>query len=70
MASKPRNPKDAAPAASGPLLVVKYDFGHTKRCPRCRGTQTKLDNVRGEYAYRECQAPICRHRWPVIGKAI
>lgn len=56
----------AAPAESG----AKYDFGHTRRCPRCRSLQTKLRSVGGSTAWRDCQVPICRHSWKVVGRQI
>lgn len=58
-----------APSAD-PLVVVKYDFGHTRRCPRCGGTQSHLNSVRGSMGRRECQAPVCRHSWKVVGRPI
>lgn len=54
-------------AAPGP---VKYDFGHTRRCPRCGGTQTHLRSVDGRYGWRVCQVAVCRNSWKVLGREI
>jgi len=56
----------ALPAPAEP----KFDFGHTRRCPKCGSTSSRLDGVDGQYGHRQCQNIHCRRRWKVLGRQI
>lgn len=47
-----------------------YAFGTKSRCPRCGSTQTQATSTQGNIQYRQCQMPICRHKYSVFGKKI
>lgn len=82
--SKNRNPQSGDAMVRPPVVVLpeiaptrppaaaelKFDFGHTRRCPKCGSTNSRLDGVRGRYGHRQCQNVHCRRRWKVLGRQI
>jgi len=48
----------------------KYSFPTVSVCPRCLGTQTRARSTQGKVQYRICLAPVCRHRYHVIGTKV
>jgi len=72
-ASKPAETEAAAPGRPDPVdlaLGEHWAFPTVVRCPRCRGIQTRATSTQGKVQYRQCQAPICQHRFSVRGKPI
>lgn len=49
---------------------IRYSFPTVSICPRCGGTQTRAVSTQMNVQYRVCQAPICRHRYTVIGSEV
>lgn len=45
-------------------------FPTKSRCPRCGNTETRCVGTDGPIQHRACSAPICRHRWKVVGQKI
>lgn len=48
----------------------EFSFPTVSLCPRCKGSQTRAVSTQGKIQYRVCQAPICRHRYPVTGTPV
>jgi hypothetical protein len=63
-------PSTPAPPNEKKTKKAEYAFPTKSRCPRCCSTQTKATNTKGDTQYRECQMPVCRHRYSVLGKKI
>jgi len=49
---------------------VVYVFPTRVHCPRCGSLQTRRYSQDGIVQYRQCQAPICRWRFKIIGETI
>jgi len=39
-------------------------------CPRCGGGDTRAYCTRGQFQYRQCVMPICRHKFRVAGRLV
>jgi hypothetical protein len=39
-------------------------------CPRCGGGDTRAYCTRGQFQYRQCVTPICRHKFRVSGRLV
>lgn len=47
-----------------------YVFDRGRQCPRCRGWDTVATSTQGNVQYRRCRAPICQHRYAVVGRPV
>ena len=63
----PREAPRETPKPESPKPDEVYSFPSKSRCPRCKSTQTDRLAARGAIQYRRCRAPVCRHRYRVLG---
>jgi len=59
---------DKQSTAAGAAATVRWTFPSGSRCPRCGSAQTRAVSTQGRVQYRQCQAPICRHRYHQFGR--
>lgn len=45
----------------------RYQFPSVVECPRCGCVDTVRTTQRDEIQYRQCEHPICRHYFQIVG---
>lgn len=62
---------EAVPPTVLPTVIEKiYAFPSKCLCPRCGTVENHATSTQRQIQYRQCQRPICRHRWSVLGQRI
>lgn len=65
---RPEAPKP--PPAAAPATAEAYAFPTKSRCPRCKSINTKRRGDSGITQYRVCEAPVCGHKYSVLGTRV
>ncbi len=64
------HPPALPPAPEPAGKAEEFAFPTKSRCPRCKSLNTKRRGGSGPTQYRVCEAPVCGHKYSVLGTKV